>query len=431
VRALSDNRTPERAELAREVERLRQDRGLSQRQLADRAGYDPKMVRDAENPDKRVPSEGVVISLDKALDARGLLIDLRKRAYDAHMRRRDALTTMAAGVTALATPDGLDRLLEVVERVIRRQVDYVDAGVVDELERLVNAAVVDYETTHSAILVPRVSRVVSMADNLLLGKQAKAERERLQVVACQSSGVLSMAHGDVGDHDLARVCALESFVEADRAKDPNLRAWGRAMQARAAYGAGDYAGALAFVRQADNRPNQQNARLALLEAQALARMGDRRGVDNAVARGVAFSNDEPCPAADERTALTGNAALGCYDLARAGRWACAAYAAAGVANKAQEHAERPLRVFDKNGLPGPNIRMELAAALVEHDPHLAGQHAVTAMERVMRQPKASVVPRITAFLAAAQSPKARNIAEIRDAVHAARTVRAALAKMAR
>jgi transcriptional regulator with XRE-family HTH domain len=78
-------------ELAREIKRLRQERRLSQNKLAELTVNTGTHVRNTEHPDKGVPSREVITAIDIALEAGGWLIKLRDHAYDALVRRRDAL----------------------------------------------------------------------------------------------------------------------------------------------------------------------------------------------------------------------------------------------------------------------------------------------------------------------------------------------------
>jgi transcriptional regulator with XRE-family HTH domain len=207
-----DAPTPERVKVAEETKRLREARGLSLRQLTHLANYaSPHKVGEIENPDKPVPSLGLIAAVDNALNADGRLIELRKRAYDAHMKRRDALKKLTAGTAAVALPtDVLDTTQEILERIILEQVDYVGSGVVDELERLAARSIADYDVKHSAVMALDVTRWNHRISKLLLGKQYPSELKRLQAVGCQFSGVLSKISGDLGERDLARVYALAS-----------------------------------------------------------------------------------------------------------------------------------------------------------------------------------------------------------------------------
>jgi hypothetical protein len=374
-----------------------------------------------EKPDKPLPSRTLIAAVDIALEAGSRLIGLWRRAYDVEMKRRQLLrNATAVGAAAMMLPsDALDEELEIIERITREQPDYVGPRLVGELERQTATSIVDYEVKHSAILAPELNRWNHCASRFLMGKQHPSERKRLQAVGCQLSGVLSQISSDLGQHTRARIYALESFTRADKLKDPNLRAWSCGMLSRAAYGAGDFAGAVDLARLPGKQTGDQTARLAFDEAVALAKMGDRKGVVNAVERGMSSTDTT------ERTAVSrSDVNVGSPDLAHSSRWACRAYAAVGDANSAQKYAESPLLVSDQwkeDDAGGAFIRTDLAPVLVESDPVQAGELVIVAMDYTARHPLASIVPAIKEFLTAAQAPRARNVPAIRNAVDAAQT----------
>jgi hypothetical protein len=418
-----DTPTPERAELARATRELREAAGLSINRLTELANYTKsERVGAIEKPDKPVPSRTLIAAVDIALEAGSRLIELWRRAYDAEMKRRQLLkNATAVGVAAITLPsDALDEELEIIERIAREQPDYVNPRLVDELERQAATSIVDYEVKHSAFLAPELRRWNHCASRFLVGKQYPTETKRLQAVGCQLSGVLSQVSSDLGQHNRARLYALESFMRADKLKDPNLRAWSRGMQSRAAYGAGDFAGAVDLARLPGKQTGDQAARLAFDEAKALAKMGDRKGVANAVERGMSSTGTT------ERTAVSrSDVTVGSFDLAHSSGYACDAFAIIGDANSAQKYAEYPLLASDRweeDDPGGAYTRMDLSTALVESDPSQAGELVIIAMDYTARHPLATMVPAIKDFLTAAQSPRVRNVPAIRNAVDAAQAV---------
>jgi hypothetical protein len=375
-----------------------------------------------EKPDKPLPSGTLIAAVDNALNTEERLIELWKRAYHAEMRRRELLKKVTTvGAAAIVLPPGaLDEELEIIERITREQPDYVSPRLVDELERQATSSIIDYEVRHSALLAPDLKRWNHCASRLLVGKQYPSELQRLQAVGCKFSGVLSQISSDLGQHNRARLYALESFMRAGELKDPNLWAWSRGMQSRAAYGAGDFAGAVDLARLPGKQTGTQAARIAFDEAKAFAKMGDRNGVVNAVERGMSSTGTT------ERTSVSrSDVTTGSYDLAHASQEACYAYVVLGDVNSAQEYAEYPLLASDrweKDDPGGAFVRMDLATALVEFDPSQAGELLIEAMKYTARHPLANMVPVIEGFLVAAKSPKVRNVPAIRNAVEAARTL---------
>jgi hypothetical protein len=370
-----------------------------------------------EKPDKPLPSGTLIAAVDIALNAEERLVQLWKRAYDAHMKRREALKNMVASTAAIAippSPGAIDAWLEILERIVKEQVDYVDVRLVNELERLSTQVLFDYESLHSAVLAPFVNRLDYSISKLLLGNQTPSELERLRAAASRFSGALAEISSDLGEHDSARLYALESFTRAKRAKNHDLAAWSCGVQSQAAYAAGNYRDAVELARQPGKHSGPHVARLALNEAKALARMDDPQGANYAVERGIASSTDT---VSSPFTSLT----LDAYDLTLSERWACNVYATIGDANKVQEYSARPLRKLDDAVLAGGSIlRIEIATGLIRSDPDQVNTLVTVAANQTMAHPVAAIRPEMVAFLAATRSPEVQTPA-IRDAIDAAQT----------
>jgi transcriptional regulator with XRE-family HTH domain len=88
-----------RADLAREMRRLREEAGLSLRRLAALVRYSRPHVAEVEDPNKRLPSAMVVAAIDQAVNAGGRLTTLREQAHNDLVKRREALRVIAAGAT--------------------------------------------------------------------------------------------------------------------------------------------------------------------------------------------------------------------------------------------------------------------------------------------------------------------------------------------
>jgi hypothetical protein len=379
-----------------------------------------------EKPDKPLPSRTLIAAVDVALEAGSQLIGLWRRAYDAEMKRRELLkNATTVGVAAILLPsDALDEELEIVERITREQPDYISPQLVDELERQAATSIVDYEVRHSAVLAPELKRWNHCASRFLVGKQHPSELKRLQAVGCEFSGVLSQVSRDLGQHDKARLYALESFARADKLKDPNLRAWSCGMLSRAAYGAGDFAGAVDLARLPGKQTGDQTARLALDEAVALAKMGDRKGVANAVERGMSSTDTI------ERTAVSrSDVNVGSPDLAHSSVWACHAHAAVGDLSSAQKYAEYPLSASqDVGGEGGLCASMTLgpynpcraayfaASALAPVDVQAAYGYAEQVLVVQDRQGVPCPVKRIEMGTALATAETGRDLARAADLV---------------
>jgi DNA-binding transcriptional regulator YiaG len=90
------------ADLAREIKQRRKDAGLSQSQLAVRAGYTHQYVSLAERSGQNLPSHDLVQVLDVALNAGGALLTLHKQAKaEQRARRRTVANGGANSVVAI------------------------------------------------------------------------------------------------------------------------------------------------------------------------------------------------------------------------------------------------------------------------------------------------------------------------------------------
>src|SRR5207248_10500636 len=115
------------------------------------------------------------------------------------------------------------------------------------------------------------------------------------------------------------------------------------------------------------------------EARALARLGDRYGVDEAIDR--AFETLADYPAQEQ---VSASMTLGSYCAARAGANAATAYLALGMSEQVERHGAPALALFDRAGLSGPQAltRLDLATAAVtsdDPDPDRAADLAAEAM----------------------------------------------------
>jgi transcriptional regulator with XRE-family HTH domain/tetratricopeptide (TPR) repeat protein len=116
--------SPLLAFLAEGIKRLRQQAGLSQSQLAVRAGYSKQYISRAENPQRGLPSAELVRALDSALSADGELVQLHLRAKREQQMRRSAnqrITMSQIGSPIAVSPPQGDSVSEGVVDVNRKQ----------------------------------------------------------------------------------------------------------------------------------------------------------------------------------------------------------------------------------------------------------------------------------------------------------------------
>jgi hypothetical protein len=159
---------------------------------------------------------------------------------------------------------------------------------------------------------------------------------------------------------MARSYASEAFQLSDMVGDPHLFAWIRGTQSLIEYYARHYGAALELakdgLRVAPSGP--QTIRLKVNgEARALARLGDKRGVNAAVEQAIQLH--EELPASPD---VSSSLALGPYCSARIHGNAATAYLNLLEPDRVLLHGEQALEVFDPMRVQGPRALTRLDMA---------------------------------------------------------------------
>lgn len=401
-----------RGDLGEEVRRLRHAAGLTQEALARRVGYHRVSIAQIEAGRQDV-SEERVRRLDRALSAEGVLL-ARHHRLAAEARRARSGAGLAGGEHGLDTP------LEIAERIQWVSASCVDDVVLMQLDQMVGDVIAAYERTGPAPLAPQVARQRRWVDRLLRERQHPEQRQHLYLVAAQLSGVLATLALDLGQPATARAYAVKAFQLAGFVRRADVQAWVRGTQSLIEYYAGQYRQARDHARdgQALAGGGTQSVRLAVNgEARALARLGDVRGVDEAVDRAFMSLTDTP-PVETLSVSLT----LGPYCAARTEGNAATAYLWLGQLDRAREHAEHALPAFDAAGLRGPSAltRLDIAISLIlepgRAEPDRAAVLARDALRIAATQRFRSVAQRAGEFLDLARpwkdQPGMREVAEL-------------------
>ncbi|MEV6967591.1 helix-turn-helix transcriptional regulator [Hamadaea sp. NPDC051192] len=240
------------------LRRLRVQRGLSQRDLAERVIYDPSYIAKLEAG--RTPSERAARELDVALSARG---DLIAAAHLDQAARRDtnpsATTDLLARLRrADAGAATLDQLAIEVEQLCCRYVH-------DDPSQL---------RTETHGLLRRVSGVLRRGSPSL-----RAHTELLVQAGWLAllAGCLEYDMGLSASAENTRVGAIQLGREAGASE---IVGWGYEMAAWFALTSGRYEDVLDHARAGQNAAPEHGVRLQLLgqEAKALARLGDVDGL---------------------------------------------------------------------------------------------------------------------------------------------------------
>ncbi|MGC5332836.1 helix-turn-helix domain-containing protein [Micromonospora sp. DT62] len=427
--ANSDETKTARCALGRQLAELRKAAGHTQHGLARLVQYGRSSVASTETG-HQYPDREFWVRCDSTLQTGGKLV----AEYDriAEHRRRSALQVvgpasrpMALSPTSFDAPraDDAAGLWEHVDSIDARRLA-LKAAVDDDarlsyLETEIRQAIHDNERLAPAILTTRMRPLRAYVDQLMAGRQHPPQRARLYTAAAHLSGLLAALALDLGAFRVAHAYAAEAFDLADAASEPETQAWARATQSLIAFYTGEYHDALAYAQDGLRRAGTSPQRIRLTingQARALARLGDRYGVDSAVDRAFAMLSDHPSV-----TQVSTSLALGPYCEARTAANAATAYLALGRTADVDDHLTVAIAAFDTAGLRGPQAlsRLDLATVHLHTDdpePEQAATLAMQALTLTADQRLESVHQRARQFLAVARpfarQPQLRQVADL-------------------
>ncbi|MDZ5447071.1 helix-turn-helix transcriptional regulator [Micromonospora sp. 4G57] len=402
-------------ELGRQLAGWRQGAGHTQQSLAPLVCYTRSSIANIEVGSQHA-DRGFWRRVDDVLGAGGELVAGYEHADALRRRSRQPVRAKSESTGALSTaepaqrPDlsagaALEDVDAIYERRLRIPSTNVDEAKLSYLEDGVLRAIVDNERCPPGILIPRVRQLRDYVDHLLTGRQHPPQRARLYTLASYLSGLLGALALDLGAFRPAHAYSAEAFELADAGGQPDVQAWARAVQSLIAYYAGAYHDALAYAQDGARRSptGPHSIRLAVNgQARALARLGDRYGVDEAVERAFTLLNARPSDAEVSASLTTGS-----YCHARTAANAATAYLTIGAPQNVTGYLTHALDAFDQAALRGPQAlsRLDLATAALQQDqPEVerACTLAVEAMTLTADQRFESVRQRARQFLAIAQ-----------------------------
>jgi tetratricopeptide (TPR) repeat protein len=262
--------------------------------------------------------------------------------------RRELLGLAAASLLAEATTRSL-------RRVQRLGSSNVSAATLENLDAVVHHTREQFEYVPASRLLAGLLPEREWVDNLLDGRQRLRDRSRLYLIAAEMSALLGIVTFDLNDFHAARVHCVEARALAEEIGYGELHAWVDGTQAMVELYAGHPDKSLSLARQGQQyaRSGTQVARLACMgEARACGQLGDRAGVDSAVARAMdAISRATPN---DQR--FGGGSALVAFSEAQVEYYAGHAYLHAGDFVRARRHSERAQKIFDASPDLSPGYR---------------------------------------------------------------------------
>jgi transcriptional regulator with XRE-family HTH domain len=410
----SDEIKAARRDLGRRLAQLRKAAGHTQYDFARLVQYGRSSVANTETGHQH-PDRAFWVRCDTVLQTGGVLAE----EYD-HVAER---VRQQHRLSAAPTHGAAEPLWEHAESIEARRLalrSFTDNEArLAYLENEMRRAIADNERLAPAVLMTRIRPLRTYVDQLMSGRQHPPQRARLYIAAAHLSGLLGALALDLGAFRVAHAYAAEAFDLAGAAEQRDVRAWARATQSLIAFYTGDYHDALAYaqdgLRDADTSPHR--IRLAINgEARALARLGDRYGVDKAVDRAFTMLPDYP-----SSPQVSASLALGPYCQARTAANAATAYLTLGGGTDVTAHLGIAIDAFDAAALRGPQAlsRLDLAIAYLHRDqpePERAGALALEALALTADQRFESVQQRARQFLVTARPfadlPQLRQVAAV-------------------
>jgi len=288
---------------------------------------------------------------------------------------RPTIRAVSAATMMLAADDEVG---EVTQRMQLLAATNMDDAAVEQLDMNVELIGRRYETSDSPSVYPTALRQRRRVADLMSGHQHPRHRADLYVLAGKLSGLLGYLAFDLGNELLARAYCNEAMSLAQAAGNRDLAAWVRGTQSFIAYYAGRYKQALDYARDGQRYAagGPASIRLAVSgEARALGKLGDRRGVDDAVDRAVAAHAQ-----ADQVDPVGYFLSFEPFAGARLAGNAASAYLALGAVDRAREFTDQAIPIFARSNsaashaltlvdasmtyLVGPTAEPDRAGALV-------------------------------------------------------------------
>jgi transcriptional regulator with XRE-family HTH domain len=256
----------------------------------------------------------------------------------------------------MALWSGLGAVLESLRLTLRVEGPAGGPGTHEQLELAVRHYAGVYWAMPPAVLFHEVHQCRQLVGALLDQPQPERHARHLHLIAGWLSALLGNLSFHLGDYTAARTHLGSARRLGEAAGHRGLIAWVRGAQSMVALYDGRVQDALRIARQGQAFAPGPLARAQLAswgEARALARMGDRRGVLEAIARGsraIQSSQDDQSPggvfsfSAGEFEQYCGSACL----------WL-------GLPKQAKQHVERALELRDTAAAKAM-ARLDLAAA---------------------------------------------------------------------
>jgi hypothetical protein len=308
-------------------------------------------------------------------------------------------------VQSAVTSGEVESVLDVTARMGWLGSVNAEDSTLDLLHAVAEDIIARYGAEGPSRLAPEVVRLRRHVQELLRGHQHPQQRLGLYALAGRLSAMLGYMAVNQARFMLAQAYCAEAFALASAAEDADLQAWVRGTESLSAYYQQRYADALELARDGQRHAHggPQSIRLAINgEARALGRLGDRRGVDEAVERAYAGVSRLP-----SRAGMSPCISLAPYSEARVAANAATAYLSLGATSRVLDYAARIEAPVEESDVDWDRslVRLDVATALIRQrrpDMEYAAEVATTALQASAGNPIESIRQRASEFVSQAR-----------------------------
>jgi tetratricopeptide (TPR) repeat protein len=234
----------------------------------------------------------------------------------------------------------------------------VGSGTLESIERAVDRLCRDYPNTMPDLLTPRVQRRLRYIRQLLAGRLTLAEHRHLVVASGWLSLLLACLQFDLGDRDAAEASRDAALQLGREGGHEEIMAWSFELLAWFALVDSSYRDTIDFAEAglAIAPHTSAGVQLTVQEAKAWARLGNRRGAEEAMRQGGTTLARLPAPAHPEHQFV--------FDPSKLSFYAATCYTWLGETERAEEHARE---VIAQSTGPGGIIRWPTRLAVARLD----------------------------------------------------------------
>jgi tetratricopeptide (TPR) repeat protein len=253
------------------------------------------------------------------------------------------------------TPFGAEaELFDTMELARMAGLSEVGSGAVEAINEAVDLLSRAYPSVPAAQLKERTKRRLHSVMRMLGGRITLAQHRELLVSAGWLSVLLGCLHYDLGEREQAEAARQAAFNMGKEAGHSEIMAWTREMASWFAMVENRYEEAALHAQAGQDMltsPTSATVQLILKEAQALARVGDRYGADEALSRAARTLDQLPRPEHPEHHFV--------FDHAKWLMYAATCYGWLGDDDRAEEHA---LELIEVHARPDGTSKAPLRTA---------------------------------------------------------------------